>query len=357
MQKTRIHRRTFMHDLRTRITGIGVMLASLLLSATVCLGGQANAPLPHMFDPQSTPADAIYRISRFVLSLSGLIFVVVVFLLVYAVVKFRRRAGDEDEPPQVYGSNQVELAWTVLPVLVVLILFLATARVIHSVQRTTKPAGAIEVVAIGHQFWWEFRYPALGVVTANELHVPVSDPSHPTPTFITLLSADTDHSFWVPQLAGKTDLIPNHPNSTWIDPHEIGLYLGQCAQYCGTQHAKMLLRVDVESRDDFDRWIQQQRQPALVNDSASQGQRIFETTACINCHAVSGTVANGRFGPDLTHLMSRDTIASGAAPNTPENLRRWIQDPGTIKPGSKMPAMGLSGPDLMAVTSYLETLH
>ena len=133
--------------------------------------------------------------------------------------------------------------------------------------------------------------------------------------------------------------------------------LGQCAQYCGTQHAKMLLRVYVQSRDDFDRWIQEQRQPAIVNDAASQGQRIFETTACINCHTVAGTVANGRFGPDLTHLMSRDTIAAGAATNTPENLRQWILNPDAIKPGSLMPAMQLSDQDLDALTAYLETLR
>ena len=195
------------------------------------------------------------------------------------------------------------------------------------------------------------------MVTANELHVPVSDPVHPTPTFIKLLSADTDHSFWVPRLAGKTDLIPNHPNSMWIDPHEAGLYLGQCAQYCGTQHAKMLLRVYVQSRDEFDRWIQQQRQPALVNGAVSQGQRIFETTACINCHTVLGTVADGRFGPDLTHLMSRDTIAAGAALNTPENLRLWIRNPNTVKPGSLMPAMELNEQELDALTAYLDTLR
>jgi cytochrome c oxidase subunit 2 len=333
------------------------MLASLLLSASVGVGAQTNTPLPHMFDPRSTPADGIYRISRFVLSITGIIFVVVVFLLAYATVKFRQRAGDEDEPPQVYGSNQVELAWTVLPVLVVLILFLATARVIHSIQRTAKPAGVIEVVAIGHQFWWEFRYPALGVVTANELHVPVSDPSHPTPTFITLLSADTDHSFWVPQLAGKTDLIPNHPNSTWIDPHEVGLYLGQCAQYCGTQHAKMLLRVDVEPREAFDRWVQDEKKPAQVTDAVSAGRRVFETTACVNCHTITGTVADGRFGPDLTHLMSRATIASGAATNTHANLRSWIKNPDDLKPGSLMPAMQLSDKDIDALTAYLETLR
>jgi cytochrome c oxidase subunit II len=332
----------------------------------VCLGGAAAAladPAPplsptNIFAPASTPAKSIFGLSLFVLSVTGAIFLIVFGLLLYSIVKFRRRKNDDGrEPPQVYGSNQVELAWTVIPVLIVVALFMATARVIASVQKTVRPDNAIEVVAIGHQFWWEYRYPALGVVTANELHVPVSDDNHPTPTFIQLLSADTDHSFWVPRLAGKTDLIPNHPNSMWIDPHDTGVYLGQCAQYCGTQHAKMLLRVYVQSQDEFDRWIQEQRQTATVGNAVSQGQRIFEMTACINCHTVAGTVANGRFGPDLTHLMSRDTIAAGAAKNTPENLRQWILNPASIKPGSLMPAMQLSGPELDALTAYLETLR
>jgi cytochrome c oxidase subunit II len=312
----------------------------------------------NIFAPVSTPAKSIFGLSVFVLAVTAAIFVVVFSLLTYAVVNFRRRINDDGrEPPQVYGSNQVELAWTVMPVLIVVALFMATARVIADVQKTARPDNAIEVIAIGHQFWWEYRYPGLNVVTANELHVPVSDLDHPTPTFIKLLSADTDHSFWVPRLAGKTDLIPNHPNSMWIDPHETGLYLGQCAQYCGTQHAKMLLRVYVQSRDEFDQWIQEQRHPAVVSDAVSLGRRVFETTACINCHAVSGTVANGRFGPDLTHLMSRDTIAAGAALNTPNNLRLWIRNPEAIKPGSLMPAMELDDPDLDALTAYLETLR
>jgi len=311
-----------------------------------------------IFAPVSTPAKSIFGLSIFVLAVTAAIFVVVFTLLAYSVVKFRKRKSDDGrEPPQVYGSNQVEVAWTVIPVLIVVALFMATARVIADIQKASPSANTIQVVAIGHQFWWEYRYPGLNVVTANELHVPVSDPEHPTPTLIKLLSADTDHSFWVPRLAGKTDLIPNHPNSMWIDPQETGLYLGQCAQYCGTQHAKMLLRVYVQSRDEFDRWIQQQRQPAFVNDAVSQGQRIFERTACINCHTVAGTVASGHFGPDLTHLMSRDTIAAGAAPNTPDNLRLWIKNPDAIKPGSLMPAMQLSDQELDALTEYLETLH
>ena len=343
----------------SKIAGIGVLLIGFLLAATLCFGGPA-APSQslNIFRPQSTPADSIFRLSMVVLTITGAIFAVVFSLLVYAISKYRRRGDDGGrEPPQVYGSNQVELAWTVIPVLIVLVLFLVTARVIHSIQDAPQPPGAIEVVAIGHQFWWEFRYPGLGVVTANELHVPVSNPLHPTPTFMTLSSADTDHSFWVPRLAGKTDLIPNRVNHMWIDPHETGLYLGQCAQYCGTQHAKMLLRVYVDSPEQFEQWVQTEKKPALISGSAEQGRQVFETTACVNCHAISGTLANGRFGPDLTHLMSRETIASGAAPNTPEQLKLWIRNPGAIKPGSLMPAMQLSEKDLDALTAYLETLR
>jgi cytochrome c oxidase subunit 2 len=219
------------------------------------------------------------------------------------------------------------------------------------------PPGTIEITAVGHQFWWEFQYPQQGFIAANELHVPVSDPKNPTPTHITLLSADTDHSFWVPKLAGKTDLIPNRSNSMWIDPHETGVYVGQCAQYCGTQHAKMLLRVVVDSREDYERWLAKQGEPAQVSSEADAGRRVFETTACVNCHTVSGTDAKGKFGPDLTHLMSRETLAAGAAPNTPENLRLWIKNPDTFKPGSLMPAMQLNQQELDAVTAYLLSLR
>ncbi|MGA8555110.1 MAG: cytochrome c oxidase subunit II [Candidatus Acidiferrales bacterium] len=343
----------------SKMAGIAVLIVGFFLAATLCFGAPASpSQTPNIFKPQSTPADSIFHLSLLVLVITSAIFVTVSGLLIYAVAKYRRRGADDGrEPPQVYGSNQVELAWTVIPGLIVLVLFLATARVIRSVQDAPQPPGAIAVVAIGHQFWWEFRYPALGIVTANELHVPLSDPSNPSPTFITLLSADTDHSFWVPRLAGKTDLIPNRVNHIWIDPHDSGVYLGQCAQYCGTQHAKMLLSVYVDSREQFDQWVHDEKQPAATDAGAVEGRRIFESTACINCHAISGTVADGRFGPDLTHLMSRATIASGAAPNTPEELKKWIGDPDSIKPGSLMPAMKLSENDLNALTAYLVTLR
>jgi cytochrome c oxidase subunit 2 len=311
-----------------------------------------------IFSPASTPASEILALSMLVLAVTGVIFVCVGSLLVYAVISFRRRPDDDgSEPAQVYGSHRVELAWTIIPIIIVVVLFLASTRVITTVQDAAHPPEAIEVIAVGHQFWWEYRYPKLGVVTANELHVPVSNGRRPTPTFLTLLSADTDHSFWLPRLAGKTDLIPNRINQMWIDPRETGLFLGQCAQYCGTQHAKMLLRAYVDSKADFDAWVERQRQPAADRPEVAEGKRVFQTTACVNCHAVAGTIGTGQYGPDLTHLMSRDTIAAGILPNRPENLRAWINDPEALKPGARMPAMKLSDRDLDSLTAYLLTLR
>jgi cytochrome c oxidase subunit 2 len=337
-----------------RLAGAGLLAAHCFAAPSSTSTG--------IFAPNSTPADEIFGLSIFILAVTGTIFAIVFGLLLYAAIKFRKRTNDDlREPLQIYGSDQLELAWTVIPVLIVIVLFMTSARVIHSVQDARRPPGTIEVTVIGHQFWWEYRYPQYGFVTANELHVPVSDPAHPTPTFLALLSADTDHSFWIPRLAGKTDLIPNHPNSTWIDPHETGLYLGQCAQYCGTQHAKMLLRASVDSRAAFDLWVKAQQQTArddaALSPEAFEGRRVFNATACINCHAIAGTAAEGRFGPDLTHLMSRETIASGIASNNAAELRRWVQNPAAIKPGSLMPSMNLTDKELDEVTAFLLTLH
>jgi cytochrome c oxidase subunit 2 len=346
--------------------GLNIRALSLVRSAfTLTCCAWATAAHAHsslypgnIFDPVSTPAHEVYHLSLFVLAICAAIFLTVFSLLVYSVIKFRRRPGDDDsEPPQIYGSNQMELAWTVIPVVIVVVLFLATARVIHAVEDAKFPAGTLEVVATGHQFWWEFQYPQQGFITANELHVPVSDAQHPVPTRIRLLSADVDHSFWVPKLAGKTDLIPNRVNEMWIEPHDTGVFIGQCAQYCGTQHAKMLLRVVVDSPEDFQKWVESQKQNAAMAGSAAHGRQVFETNACVNCHTVGGTIAKGKFGPDLTHLMSRDTIAAGAAQNTRESLRQWIKEPDAIKPGALMPAMQLSEADIDAVTDYMQSLH
>ena len=294
----------------------------------------------------------------FVLEVTGAIFLVVGGLLAYAVVRFRDRGDKDDdrEPAQIYGSTQIELAWTVIPILIIVVLFLTSARMIFAIQDAPKPLAALDVTVVGHQFWWEYRYPKLGIVAANELHVPLSNASHPTPTFLKLLSADADHSFWVPQLAGKTDLIPNHPNDMWIDPLHPGLYVGQCAQFCGVQHANMLLRVYVDTPEQFAAWAANQAKPGVQDSAVADGRRVFETQACMNCHTIRGTAATGRFGPDLTHLMSRDTLASGTVMNSKENLRQWIKSPDSFKPGSLMPAMQLNAAQLDEITAYLATL-
>jgi cytochrome c oxidase subunit II len=322
---------------------------------------RAQSPT-NIFDPAGTPAHSIFSLSMLVFAVTATIFLIVGALLLYALLRFRHRSEDPSrEPAQIYGSNQIELAWTVIPILIVVMLFLTTTRVILTTESIPKPANALDVTVIGHQFWWEYRYPGFGVVTANELHVPISNPANPRPTYLKMSSADVTHSFWVPRLAGKMDLIPNRINTMWIDPQVPGLYLGQCAQYCGTQHAKMLLRVYAQSPADFAAWIKQQQKPSnqdFTGDPlAAEGQTVFLHSACINCHTVAGTSATGRFGPDLTHLASRDTLASGSIENTRENLKKWIDDPSSMKPGALMPPMHLSDHDLNAITAYLTTLH
>ena len=329
---------------------------AMLLCVPSLLAGESQTSI---FSPQSAPARSIVAISHFTLAITGLIFAVVGGLLAYVIIRFRRRDTDDgSEPPQIFGSTQIELSWTIIPVLIVTVIFLTTARVIFDVQDAPKPKSALDVTVVGHQFWWEVRYPASQVTTANEIHVPVSSDSAPTPTFIKLTSADVVHSFWVPELAGKTDVIPNRINELWIAPEKAGLFEGQCAQFCGEEHALMLLRVYADTPEDFAAWIHRQQLPAAApqSDAVAQGRKQFESQACINCHAVNGTVANGRFGPDLTHLMSRDTLASGAMPNTAENLAKWIDNPDTFKHGSLMPSMHLTKTQIDQITAYLVTL-
>jgi len=328
----------------------------------------------NIFEPVSTPAHDVHSLSLFVLLITTGIFLGMSALLIFALVKYRSRPGETLEPPQVFGSTQIELAWTIIPVLLITVLFLGTARVIFAIQDAPKPANALDVIVVGHQFWWEFRYPKYGIATANELHVPQSTKEQPLPTFLKLTSADVMHSFWVPRLAGKTDLLPNRVNEMWFDPNVPGVYVGQCAQFCGAEHAKMLLRIYVDPPEKFAAWVsnQQQAQAELPagGETASMGgpsnsgatdartgQAVFEHQACVNCHRIKGTMANGRFGPDLTHLMSRDTIGAGIMPNTQQNLIGWITDPNDTKPGCLMPAMHLTDEQNAEITAYLLTLR
>jgi cytochrome c oxidase subunit 2 len=309
-----------------------------------------------IFKPMASPAESVYHLSLLTFAVCGAIFVVVAGLTAYAIFRFRHK-GEEDriEPPQVYGSNQIEIAWTVIPILIVFVLTMSTARVTSAIQDQRMPKDALKVTVVGHQWWWEYRYPDLGIVSANELHVPLNTTAQPKVTSLTLESADVAHSFWIPQLAGKTDVIPNRSNHMWIDPRATGVFLGNCAEYCGTQHANMLVRLVVDTPEDFDKWVVHQKENA-EHPNVQPGRDLFLSLSCVNCHAVKGTPSDGKFGPDLSHLMSRQTIASGMIPNNLENLSRWVKDPQEVKPGNLMPNMQLNETELNLVVAYLSSL-
>lgn len=365
----------------------------------------AHPVVTDIFKPLGTPAELAKNAALLVLWICLGIFVVVAGLIAYAIFKYRRKATDDvhQEPAQVYGSNQIEIAWTIIPLLIVFVLTGVTARIISATQDAKLPKSAVKVTVIGHQWWWEYRYPDLGIVTADELHIPVAEGSEANAVAITEQSVDVDHSFWVPELTGKTDVLPNRDNHMWLDAHKPGLYLGNCTEYCGTQHANMLIRVVAESKADFDKWVANQQKMAVgangygeaapnteagtqaggahfqnaslttsgtgaeANGSGAmignvpvarmtEDKRVFESLACVNCHTVKGTPAIGKFGPDLTHLASRDTIASGMIPNNAGDLRAWVDDPQTVKPGCLMPSMKLTDKQLDQVVEYLQSL-
>jgi cytochrome c oxidase subunit II len=329
-------------------------LAALLQTQ---IPGADEHRVQNIFKPLASPAESEYEVALFVLAITAAIFVVVAALIVFTIVRFRQRPGDDSrlEPPQVYGSNQIEAAWTVIPILIVFVLIGVSARVIASVQNASPPPSTLKVTLIGHQWWWEVVYPDYGFVTANEIHVPAAADGK-TATYLRLASMDVIHSFWVPQLSGKMDLIPNRINYTWIDPREPGVYIGNCAEYCGTQHANMFIRVIAQAPNDFHTWVATQQRPSIQDPQISAAKAAFGTLACVNCHTIRGTPAIGRFGPDLTHLMSRQTLAAGVLANTAQNIRSWVDNPQQAKPGCLMPSMKLTEGQLDQVVSYLQSL-
>jgi cytochrome c oxidase subunit II len=333
--------------------------------AVLANGGPENL---NMFDPVSPPAFAIRDLFYLVLGITGAIFVLVEGMLVYCIFRFRQKNNTTMEPPQIYGSKPIEVAWTVAPLLIVFVLFLVTVRCVNEVRVNAAdiPKNALKVTVVGHQWWWEYQYTDLKndagqpLIIANELHVPAG-----RPIFLELKSVDVIHSFWVPRLLGKTDVVPGHTNTTWFQVDQVdqksgekrtGLYLGQCAEYCSGQHGNMMLRVYVDTPEDFEIWLSNQKKRA-EDDSRVRAERdYFLSQACVNCHVVRGTMARGTFGPDLTHLMSRETLATGMVPNDPKNLRDWVADPQTIKPRCLMPDMHLTGPEVDRMVAYLLTL-
>jgi len=318
-----------------------------------------------IFDPASPSAESIRNLSMLVLAICGVIFVIVEGVLCYCLLNFGRSSEKGMEPPQVYGSKPIEIAWTAAPALIVFILVLVTTRALWEVETDPpKPQSddnALFVTVVGRQWWWEYTYEIydgkkLGFTTSNELHIPVGQKDKKRPVHLALKSADVCHSFWVPRLAGKTDCIPGRTNYVYLQPSQPGLFLGQCAEYCGAQHANMMIRVVAEPVDEFEKWLAHEQDIAVDDPQVAQGKGAFLSQSCVNCHRVRGTSAVGTFGPDLTHLMSRKTLASGMTANSPETLRGWVTDPQKVKPSCLMPAFGLTDHDRDQLIDYLLTL-
>jgi cytochrome c oxidase subunit 2 len=299
------------------------------------------------FAPASYEARAVANLFIGLLLLGTLLFLFVLGVILFAVLRRRALPGEPD-PPLKVGGHGLEVAWTVAPVFVLLFVF---AWTIPSLLNLPTPKQyRLSAVAIGHRYWWEFRYPASNVTTANELHIPTD-----VDVEVQLQSSDVVHSFWVPRLNGKQDLIPGRTNRVSLYAEEPGTYLGQCAELCGLQHAGMLLRVIAHPPAEFEAWLTAQQQPHAEPTSAlaSRGQELFFSQTCIACHTIAGTDARGTNGPDLTHVGSRQTLAAGLLINTPDNLARWLENPQAIKPGALMPSFKLSQNDVQALVAYL----
>ncbi len=286
---------------------------------------------------------------------AAVVFVVVEGILFWTILRYRRKPSD-GVPPQIHGNTRLEVAWTAAPAIILLLIIAPTIQTIFKTQAPA-PADALHIRVIAHQWWWEFQYtdPSLGVVTANEVHMPVGK----TIAFEEQ-SADVIHSFWIPALGGKRDVVPGHTNHLWFTPDTVGEFPGQCVEFCGDSHANMRLRAFVQTQADFDAWVRQQKQPAATppasSADAAKGAQTFQTRGCASCHTIAGTPAQAKVGPDLTHVGSRTTIAGGMLPNTPNELRAWLRNPTGVKPGALMPNLGLSNDELDGLVAYLQSL-
>lgn len=281
------------------------------------------------------------------------VFVLVVTLLAIAVIGGRRRARQTGEVRQLQGNTRLEIIWTAIPILLVIFIFFLTVRTITAVAAPPPGSGDMVVKVIGHRWWWEFDYPSLGIKTADELHIPVGVNVH-----LELTSVDVIHSFWVPNLNGKTDVVPGVTNKTWIRADQPGTFTGHCTEYCGLQHANMGLDVVAQSQSDFDAWAANMQKPAPQpqTDLEKQGYKIVTAGICSTCHTVDGTSAQGQVGPNLTHLHSRAIFAGGVLPLNEANLLLWLQNSNNVKPGNLMSAVRLTDQQIEQVIAYLATL-
>ena len=306
-----------------------------------------------IFNPSSPEMEALTGLTYYTVVISVVILAIIVVAVFYIVIFHRKAPDDDEEPYQNFGNLNIEIVWTLIPCAIVAVLFIMTCNTMKVVD---PPVDGREpdLIIIGHQWWWEFRYTDSGVITANELHIPVGEY-----LLARVESIDVIHDFWIPELGPKIDAVPGHPNHLWIVAGEPGVYLGACAEFCGTQHANMRIRVVAESEEEFQDWQQEMLKipPTPGSGLAAEGAKLFQEKACMNCHTISGTAAAARVGPNLTHLNKRQTIGAGVLTNTPENLKKWLTDPQVYKQGSLMPNMKLTPDEVDAIVAYLEALR
>jgi cytochrome c oxidase subunit II len=331
-------------------TGRRVRLSArlALLAATALAGGCAwDGPMSTVV-ARSDLNRSILSVYTIITWATALIGVLVFTILAIVLVRFRAGRDDGTLPRQIHGHTAMEIGWTIAPALILLVIAIPTIQVIFHTQGAAAPPNALEVTVRGWQWWWEFRYPKLDIVTANELHVPVG-----RPLVLAMEGPDVIHSFWVPQLGGKRDVVPGRLNRITLTPEKAGEYWGQCAEFCGASHANMQLRVIVDEPAAFDRWVASQKAPAAEpSGDAVPGKDVFARNACVGCHTIRG-VSAGVLGPDLTHFGGRALFGAGLWPTNVDNVAAWVKDPPALKPGSKMPNLRLSDADARAVAAYL----
>jgi cytochrome c oxidase subunit II len=309
-----------------------------------------NAPMDTL-KPEGPVAAMQRDVWNFGFAGAVVVFFLVEGLLVFVCFRFRDR-GQAGEPKQTHGDTRLEIGWTIAPALLLAVLAVPTMTTLFKLQ--AEPTGnVLNVKLTGSQWWWKYEYEGLNVTTANELHIPVN-----RPVKLTMTSTDVIHSWWVPKLAGKQDVVPGHENVLTIQGTEPGkTYLGHCTEFCALSHASMQLRVMTHTEADFQAWVREQAADRVApTGAAAEGERIFTQGQCVNCHAVRGTTAAGTTGPDLTHFASRTTFAGAAFPNTNEEVTRWLRDPPAMKAGSKMPNYHLSDDEISKLVAYLEGL-
>jgi len=278
------------------------------------------------------------------------IFIVVEGALVWACLRFREKPG-QPIPKQVHGHTVLEVSWTIAFAVILLIIGIPTIQMIFRTQEP-EAANALRVDVAGRQWWWEFTYPEYKFATANELHIPAG-----RQVAFYLHAPDVIHSFWIPQLGGKRDVVPHRLNRITLTPETPGEFPGQCAEYCGMSHANMRFRVIVHSKENFEKWVAEQRKPPAqpTDELGKKGQELFAQSACVGCHTIRG-VSGGAMAPDLTHFGSRKTFGANLMLNTPENVAKWIENPTHMKPGALMPDLGMRGEQSKALAAYLTSL-